>query len=188
MRKDYLISNTPRYLSPVVIDYIIETLDKTDGLDFDIDSFNEWLIEKDIANKINPSAYVKSCFAKELEHGTYKARTEIKYIPAYQPLINAMREKGICVLNDDCVYLGCLWDYLLEDKKLGIDTCKKLNHQVVDYMEKGQSFIDYVNLLKNSNTLKKYEIDWLVVDERAKKELHERNELMKKFESEIRDD
>ena len=112
------------YLSDTVIE-IINGLIK-DLTDFDEDKFLNWLIEKKIETKNNPSAYVRSCFKKELESGRFNSDvnemsdTETINI-AMHPFCNALREMGIEELGDSTFFAeeSCL--YILKHKVLTID-------------------------------------------------------------------
>lgn len=159
--------NIPTYISVDVINYINGSLKTTNEDDFEEETFNEWLIIKDIEHKNNPSAYLRSCFKKELEKGTFKPKAKVNYIPNTQVLINAMRDKGICVMANDSVWLAVVWEHLLW-LEIDFKECQELNHKILDYMNENKSFDTYKKLLMNSNSLKKYDINWALLEEKVK--------------------
>ena len=176
--------NIPTYISVDVINYINGTLKTTNEDDFEEETFNEWLIIKDIEHKNNPSAYLRSCFKKELEKGTFKPKAKVDYIPNTQVLINAMRDKGICVMSNDSVWLAVVWEYLINFKEIDFKECQELNHKILAYMNENKSFEEYKKLLMNSNSLKKYDINWALLEEKAKQEILGWDKYLESLESE----
>lgn len=165
--------NIPSYISIEVVNYINEQL--TNEEDFDSEVFNSWLVSKDIEHKNNPNAYIRSCFIKELQKGTFKPQPKVEYIPNTQVLINEMRDRGICVLANDSAYIYVLWKYIINEAKITIDECVRLNRTILSFMKRGQSFNEYKRLLKKSNTLKAYHINWDYIEDKT-------NELIKKWD------
>ena len=174
--------NIPSYISIEVVNYINEQL--TNEEDFDSEVFNSWLVSKDIEHKNNPNAYIRSCFVKELQKGTFKPQPKVEYLPNTQVLINDLREKGVCVLADDTAYISVLWNYILSETSLGIDECRQLNRKLVAYLKQGSSFNEYKTLLKKSNTLKKFNIDWKLIDKKTEDYIGKWNKLLDSLESE----
>lgn len=168
----------PQYIDKYAINYLNEVMRANSDCELDNETFNEWLIANEVEKKSNPSAYLKACFKRELLAGTFKAKPKVNYIPNTQPLINAMMEKGICVSCDESAYVYELWHYLLNVKRIDYRECMELNHKVLDYMKAGQSFTEYKDLLQNSNTLKKYDVDWELIDKNTEKAIKEWNDLL----------
>ena len=174
--------NIPSYLDKELINYIDENTKRASASDFDETSFLNWLYENDIKSKGNPSAYVKSCFVKELEAGTFRPQPKVEYMPNTQVLLNEMRDREIVLLADDVVFVNVLFNYLLNK---GVDggTCRELNRKILSYM-KTHDFREYKELIKQSNTLKQYNIDWKHIDKEVKKDIKEWNDLLNELESE----
>ena len=174
------------YLSDIVIG-IINGLIK-DLTDFDEDKFFNWLIEKKIETKTNPSAYVRSCFKKELESGRFKvdekelSDTE-NICLSMQPFYNTMHDIGIKELGDSTFFAEEANLYILKHKILSIDELRELNHKIVLYMKemKNPQAEDYGKCLRKSKALKG-KVDWEEVDRLADKSKKEWEELMKFFE------
>lgn len=176
--------NIPNYISIDVINYINGTLKTTNEDDFEEETFNEWLIIKDIEHKNNPNAYLRSCFKKELEKGTFKPKAKVNYIPNTQVLINAMRDKGICVMANDSVWLSVVWEHIIKWKELDIEECQELNHKILDYMGENKTIEDYKKLLMNSNTLKPLNINWGLLEEVVKHKILGWEKYLESLESE----
>ena len=166
--------NIPKYIAKDITDYI--ELNVRDD-DFDENRFIDWLFEKDIEHKTNPKAYIKMCLKKEIEAGTFKPKAKVEYIPNTQPLLNDMRDKGICVLADDSVWVNVLFGYLLNNKKVDGGTCRTLNKKILDYMTT-KSFSEYKDLIMKSNTLKPYDIDWNYIERETQRINKEWNGLL----------
>lgn len=161
------LNNKYEYLDINVINYINGILRITTNENFDEKEFVSWLSLADVESKNNPSGYVRSCFKKELEKGTFQPKAEVRYIPKTQELINAIRDKGICVLADESVWLSVVWEYLLW-KEIDLNTCIRINHEVLDKLDNSNSFNDYKEQLMNSPLLKPYQINWKLVEEKVK--------------------
>ena len=158
----------PNYIDINVINYINKILETMTEDDFDEKVFRDWLEIKDIEFKNNPNAYIKSCFKKELEKGTYKPKAKVEYVPNTQELINELRDRGMCILADESVWLSVVWGNIINIKDIDIKACKELNHKIIEYMGESKSFNDYKKLLMNSNTLKPYNINWGLLEEKTK--------------------
>ena len=163
------------YISENVIAHINDLI--KDLTDFDEERFNFWLEEKKISSKNNPSAYVKSCFKKELELGTFTKpeAPEIEYVPATQTFINSLREKGIKIIPEDTMQIDVTFSYLLNNLILTPDELRQLNQNIVDYMvslNKPQTTSDFLELMRKSKTLKGRFIDWVAIGKKAQ-ELNE---------------
>ena len=174
------------YLSDIVIG-IINGLIK-DLTDFDEDKFLNWLIEKKIETKTNPSAYVRSCFKKELESGRFKVdKKELSDTEniclSMQPFYNAMHDIGIKELGDSTFFAEEANLYILKHKILPIDELRELNHKIVQYMKEmdNPQAEDYCKLFRKSKALRD-KVDWEEVDRLADKSKKEWEELMKFFE------
>lgn len=152
--------------------------------DLDLDKFKAWLEfnSNNFKSKTNQVSYFKKSFLNELDKGTFDI-IKVEYIPNTQALLNEMRARGICVLADEGVWVNVLFDYLLNEKKVDLDTCATLNHKVLDYMS-NQEFSNYKELIKSSNTLKKYQIDWELIEKRTRNEIDKWNDLLEETESE----
>ena len=170
-------------MNEYVINYINGLLMKTNDEDFDNEVFEEWLITKDIESKNNPNAYIKSCFKKELDNGTFKPKAVVDYLPNTQELVNALRDNGVIVLVEDTDWLNVAWWHILNKEKLPIEECKKLNRNILGYM-KTKEFDEYKNLLMNSNTLKPLKLDWELIENEARVAHKHWLELMDELESE----
>ena len=147
--------------------------------DIDTDKFKGWLeynLDK-IKSKTNQTSYLKKSFQIEQSKGTFKKEPQIEYLPNTQPLLNALREKGISVSYVQSAYISVLFDYLLNTLKINKDTLTTLNHQILDYMKPNQCCDDYIKFIKKSKVIKKLDIDWNYIDEKSKKELEAWEEM-----------
>jgi hypothetical protein len=173
----------PSYIDNAVINYIATICEAISENDFDEERFKEWLDLNDVEHKTNPSAYVKACFKRELENGRFKPKPIVSYIPNTQELINEMRNKEIVILVDDTDWLNVAWWHILNEYKLPIDECKKLNRSILKYM-KTKEFDEYKKLLMNSNTLKPLDIDWKMIEQEASVVHKNWLDIMEELESE----
>ena len=174
-RNDMKLTKEYSYLNDIVLTHINDLI--KDLTDFDEERFNFWLEEKKISSKNNPSAYVKSCFKKELELGTFTKpeAPEIEYVPATQTFINSLREKGIKIIPEDTMQIDVTFSYLLNNLILTPDELRQLNQNIVDYMvslNKPQTTSDFLELMRKSKTLKGRFIDWVAIGKKAQ-ELNE---------------
>lgn len=171
-RNDMKLTKEYSYLNDIVLTHINDLI--KDLTDFDEERFNFWLEEKKISSKNNPSAYVKSCFKKELELGTFTKpeAPEIEYVPATQTFINSLREKGIKIIPEDTMQIDVTFSYLLNNLILTPDELRQLNQNIVDYMvslNKPQTTSDFLELMRKSKTLKGRFIDWVAIGKEAQK-------------------
>lgn len=137
--------------------------------EIDVNKFEAWF-DRNINNfktKQNIQTYFKRAFISELNKGTFKLN-EISV--DMSQLVSAMRGKGIKVLSDDTCYLELMWLEIVR-KGMPIEAIQQLNRKVIDYMHSGQTFADYVSLIKKSNAVKPYDIDWDKVEAQSKAEL-----------------
>ena len=173
------------YLNDIVLTHINDLI--KDLTDFDEERFNFWLEEKKISSKNNPSAYVKSCFKKELELGTFTKpeAPEIEYVPATQTFINSLREKGIKIIPEDTMHIDVAFSYLLNNGILTPDELRALNQSIVDYMvglNKPQTTSDFLELMRKSKTLKGRFVDWVAIGKEAADLNAEWDRLLKELE------
>lgn len=176
--------NIPTYINEYVINYITEQVKLKSEEEFDEEMFVEWLKVNDIEHKNNPNGYIKSCFKKELDRGTFRGRAIVKYVPNTQVLINEMRDRGICVLADDSVWLGVIWGHLINFQSLSMSQCRSLNQKILNYMGDSKSFSDYKKLLKNSQALKPLNINWEALEAVVEFEITKWNKTLDELESE----
>lgn len=172
------------YFNSTLITYINDLLRDLD--DFDEDRFNYWLYENHIGAKQNPSAYVKSCFKKELDRGTFTKleEPEIKYLPEIQCFINQLRAVGIEIIPKDTLQMEITFSYLIDNKILTQEELISLNRSIVDYMvntKKKQSTNNFLDLMRKSKTLKDKVIDWEEIDNEFQKADREWNELLEQL-------
>lgn len=124
----------------------------------DIEKFKAWY-DRNIdyfKTKQNIQPYFNKAFQKELEKGTF----EIKE-PNTNPLtlVEALRNKGIIITPRDVLYIDIMWKVYLK-RGMKIEDVQKLNNQIVNYMQKGEAFEDYISYVKRSKTTKPYNLDW----------------------------
>ena len=172
--------NVPSYIAVDVVNYI-ERVTTDDN--FSEEVFNDWLFIKDVEHKNNPNAYIKSCFQKELDNGTFQPRAKVEYLPKTQVLINEMRDRGIAVLADDSVWLSVVWEHLVNFKEINLRELQVLNHKILEFM-KTKEFSEYKELLMNSNTLKKYHINWKLIELKVDTKIKDWNSLLEDWKSE----
>ena len=109
----------------------------------------------------------------------------VEFVPNTQPFINDLRYKKIVVLADDTVWLNVVWSYISKKVNIDINDCIALNHKIIAYMMKNgtKSFEDYKYYLKNSNALRRYEIDWEKLEKEVGKEITKWNKALDKLEA-----
>lgn len=173
------------FLNETVI-ALINDLTK-DLTDFDEERFDFWLKDKKISTKQNPSVYVKSCFKKELDLGTFTKpeSPEIEYVPPTVPFYNHLREAGIKVRGEDQFLLEESFTYLVGNNIITYEELATLNSQIIEYLltlpEEKRNTDEFIKLLMKSKTLSGRFIDWNEIGNRAKKDEEEWEKLMKFF-------
>ena len=175
--------NIPNYLDENIINYINRIIERLSSSDFEENSFLNWLYENDVESKNNPSAYIKKCFKEQLDLGTFKPKPKINYIPNTQVLANEMRDRGVVILADDSVWLSVVWEYLVNFKGVDLVELQDLNHKILNFM-KTNEFSEYKELLVNSNTLKKYDINWKLIELNVDMKIKDWNSLLDEWKSE----
>ena len=135
--------------------------------EIDTEKFKTWLSANltKFKSKDNPNTYFKKSFETEYNKGTFDLSIQI---PNTQVLINAIREKGIKMSNNDSAFLSVLYDYLLNNLKVDRQVLIDLNRHLIDYLQEGQSFNQYKDYLKRSKTLRSYKIEWDYLEEKTK--------------------
>lgn len=127
-----------------------------------VNSFQEWL-DRNINtfnSKTNIQTYFKKAFINEMSKGTFDYKE-----PAINPttLIEALRNKGVVITPNDTLYIDIMWRYYLK-RGMKIEEVQKLNSQIVAYMKEGQTFNDYISLVKRSKPTQAYKINWIAID------------------------
>ena len=137
--------------------------------EIDFDKFKVWFDEnKDkIANAYNRQRYFNTAFKDQMKKETFMAKG---LVAECNTLVKVMRERGIVVTKDDCLYISIMWNYIFAQGMTENQACN-LNHKVLEYMEDGQTFNDYLGLIKRSNAIKPFNIDWDKVQSDYEKEL-----------------
>lgn len=177
--KDYNLNET-------VIAWV-NTLTK-DNQDFDEGRFEEWLKEKNVAFKSNPSGWLKVVFPKELEKGTFN---RIVYIPATTPIFNAMRERNIIVKTTDTMYIDLMLQAICS--KLGRTLNKEKTEEKISEWIKGSidyilkkiekpSTTEFIAVFKKSKSVQALNIDWEAIDKEAKELNAKWDSTMKELE------
>lgn len=153
--------------------------------EIDTDKFESWFKFnlQTFISKTNQTSYFKKALTNEIQKGSFKVN-HIEYLPSIQPFINALKDKGIVILADDSGYLSVLWEELFNKYKIDADAARKLNRRILEYMKPGQTFADYKELLKKSNTLKPYGIIWEEIDEKANQFNGNWNKMLDEMEME----
>ena len=128
----------------------------------DISKFKAWLDKASysIQSKENKQTYFNRAFLNELQKGTFKL--EIPSV-SYNSLIQALRDKGVTVLSDDTCYLEIMWNWMFAHG-LDLKASQDLNHKIVDYMKEGQTFADYLTLVKKSKLIQTITVDWDAIE------------------------
>ena len=152
--------------------------------EIDSNKFNSWFDYnlQTFQNKQNQTSYFKKAFINELNKGTFKVE-EITYIPNTQEFINELRLNGMVLLADDTVYLSVLWEELLNTYKMPEDAARELNRNIINYKPE-QTFSEYKELIKKSNTIKALNVDWNLIEQKAAKLNMSWDELLNDLESE----
>ena len=183
-----------KYIDKQLKEYIETILAKSD-CDFDEKKFDQWLIKNDVEHKANPSAYIKACFKRELEQGTFKPikvddynQTEIlaKIMPhlyKHLPIFGIQQEQGF---GDETFFIENLQLYIYEHQILTIEELIKLNDKVMGYIAslKAPKITDYRKYIKKAQVLKDL-VDWAEIEKIEAKERQEFEELMEKFEKRV---
>lgn len=127
----------------------------------DTDKFKAWLDRNINTFKTKQiiQPYFKKAFIAELNKGSFKVESKVVDCTS---LIQALRDSDVKVLSNDTLYLNVLWSIIIR-KGMTEEQAKDLNRKIIAYLKKGQTFADYIELVKNSKALKPYEIDWAKV-------------------------
>ena len=127
-----------------------------------VNSFKDWLDHNlnTFNSKTNIHTYFKKAFINEMSKGTFDYKE-----PAINPttLIEALRNKGVTITADNTLYIDIMWRYYLK-RGMKIEEIQKLNSQIVAFMVQGQTFEDYISLVKRSKPTKAYAINWLAIE------------------------
>lgn len=136
----------------------VETYLKSIARPIDEKKLERWLKEKNVAFKSNPTAYAMKVLPSVIESGVLDA---IEYIPASQPLFNAMREKGVVVKQDDCMYIDLLLTELAKraSEKEITDWCSSCLKYIISKNEKPTSK-HFIDVFKKSKAINALGIDW----------------------------
>ena len=143
--------------------------------EIDIRKFKTWFESNinNFKNKTNPNSYFKKAFLAELSKGKFEVE-EISIDPS--SLMRAMRFKGIKTTPDDSGYAEIMWEEIIR-AGMPVESVVELNHKIVRYMVKDQTFEDYVSLVKRSNAIKSYSVDWERIQQRYTSLLNEWNQI-----------
>lgn len=186
-----------KYIDKQLKEYIETILAKSD-CDFDEKKFDQWLIKNDVEHKANPSAYIKACFKRELEQGTFKPikvddynKFEIlaKIMPhlyKHLPIFGIQQEQGF---GDEIFFIETTQLYIYEHQILSIDELVKLNDKVMGYIAglKTPKLTDYRKYIKKAQALKDL-VDWAEIEKIEIKERKEFEELMTSLEERVIND
>lgn len=151
--------------------------------EIDIEKFKAWLERNKsyIQTKQNIQSYFNRAFLKELEKGTF----DVKLVSWNSTtLFNAMRGKGINVIQDDTCYITLMWNYYVK-AGVKIDLIQELNHKIVDFMKEGQTTQDYINLVKKSKALQDYKVDWKKLQEDYEIEIADWHRILANLSMEV---
>ena len=129
--------------------------------EIDVDKFQTWFNFNldNFKNKSNQNQYFKKSFINELNKGTF-VLNKVYYVPSTEPIINELRSKGVVVLADETAYLYTLWEELLNRYKIPREMCVQVNRQAISNLTITSDFKHYIKLVKGSELLKGYNIDW----------------------------
>ena len=135
--------------------------------ELDISKLESWLgrITDTIKTKTNIKTYFRKAFTNELKAGTFKVEHEqvkVGYLPAVQPLLNAMRDKGYVLLADDTAYMTTMFEELLNTYEIPNKELVKLNNRLLD---RCADYTEYVEQLKIELT--GYKINWAEIKHKA---------------------
>ena len=142
--------------------------------EIDINKFKSWFESNtnNFKNKTNPNSYFKKAFLAELSKGKFEL-DEISIDTS--SLMRALRFKGINTTPDDSGYAEIMWEEIIR-AGMSVESVVELNHKIVKYLAKEQTFEDYVSLVKRSNAIKAYNIDWERIQQRYASLLNEWNQ------------
>lgn len=171
------------------IDTVIDSILINVKEELDINKFKDWCMLVDFNSKTNPISYFRKVFLMEYKRGRFVKEEEsieqpkIEYSPSIQPLFNAMREKGIVVKQEDTIFIDILMRYLLKNNILSTEEITDLNHTAVGFVSKldNPTSKEFVELWRNSRTLRNKKVDFTDIDEEYEKALHEWEELTKEI-------
>lgn len=132
--------------------------------EIDIKKFKTWFQANtnNFKTKTNPHSYFKKAFLAELSKGKFEVE-EISIDTG--SLMRAFELKGIIATSDDSLYAELMWETIIK-AGMAIESVVELNHKIVGYMKKDQTFQDYVSLVKRSKAIKSYNVDWEKIQER----------------------
>ena len=149
--------------------------------EIDIDKFTAWF-DRNIdyfKTRQNIQPYFNKAFRKELDKGTFEKKREIWNGTT---LFQALREKGVIVIQDDTCYISVMWGYY-QDAGVKIETVQELNHKIVDFMKEGQTTQDYIAFVKKSKVLQDYPIDWKKMEAEYEVEIAEWHRILDELDN-----
>ena len=169
--KDYNLTERAR-------EYIEQII--KDDEDFNETRFENWLKERNVAFKDNPTAYVIKCFKPVYEKGCF---SRIEYIPATQTLFNEFRSQGIVINYGEDMYIDIMLTHLrkkeiVNDKEL-IEMCDKAIKYIKEKNEKPNTK-HFIDVFKNSKKLKG-KVDWEEVNDKTTRAMKQWEEIMEEL-------
>ena len=100
----------------------------------------------------------------------------VEFIPAFQPIINRMRKKGVELKPESVLYIDTLITYILNFKLLNNKEIAELHKAIADYLIKHKDKT-YEEMVKKSKTLRG-KVKWEEVDSIYQNQLKEWEQLM----------
>lgn len=154
--------------------------------EIDIRKFKTWFDANtnNFKNKTNPNSYFKKAFLAELSKGKFEVE-ELSIDPS--SLMRALRFKGIKTTPDDSGYAEIMWEEIIK-AGMPTETVVELNHKIVRFLMKDQTFEDYVSLVKRSNAIKAYTVDWERIQQRYLSLLNEWNQDIERKQEDYEED
>lgn len=144
--------------------------------EIDIKKFKTWFQANtnNFKSKTNPHSYFKKAFLAELSKGKFEVE-EISIDTV--SLMRAFELKGIKTTSDDSLYAEIMWETIIK-AGMAIESVVELNHKILDYMTSEQTFQDYVALVKRSNAVKAYKVDWEKIQKEYSSSISEWNNMI----------
>ena len=178
-----MLTNKYTYLDESVITFINNKINNRK--DFNEDKFIDWLQSNDVESKNNPSSYVRSCFMKELNDGTFfKSEEEVKETKYFTisgcSFYQFARKEGVDITVEQTGYLDIFFEYLINNKIMTPEEVREGNHKILKFMldNKYTSGDQFIDLWKNSKTLRNKVIDYQLIQTKYEELIKEWKELM----------
>lgn len=181
--KDILKHSYKSIFLDKTIDEIISAIHKRPS--FSYERFKSWIKEKNLGFKTYPENYLKKSAIEDIKSGAFDNESIRKGYPAN----NAKKLEGMLKINYfdinslDLMIIHGIAEYAFEKCFVTESELDKLNLSIIQYLSKlaKKDTKSFIECLKRSNTLKKFDIPFAEIEEQSKEAFKAFNELIKQF-------